>query len=364
MSYSEKQVLIFTHVDYWRRGAGHRSRITELIDYLSSNVALVVLYIGNISSLEISHLKEEKRYSFHSIDFHTTNPFHNLSAIESFLQSKSFDVVIVEFIELSFILDYLTGKTLKIIDTHDLVSSRIESFRKSGLTYDGIQLTQRQEFDLLSCYDLVMVIQRIDFGIASNSIPESKLLLTPHGTQCKMQRIRPVARHLGFIASEYSPNVQGLEWFITEVWPALSQQFELVLNVYGNIHKGISANMLSHHGIVWHQFVVNLNDAYSNCDIIINPVVCGAGLKIKNVEALANGLPLITTTHAAAGMDNQDESIFMIADSATDFKNKIQILIKNYPKRQSLSRAAYEYAASNFSIESCYKPLLNKILSS
>lgn len=35
---------------------------------------------------------------------------------------------------------------------------------------------------------------------------------------------------------------------------------------------------------------------------MINPVQMGAGLKIKSVEAMANGLPLVTTTHSATGL--------------------------------------------------------------
>ncbi|NRB47195.1 MAG: glycosyltransferase family 4 protein [Saprospiraceae bacterium] len=52
----------------------------------------------------------------------------------------------------------------------------------------------------------------------------------------------------------------------------------------------------------FHGYVPNLQSIFNDIDIMINPVQMGAGLKIKSVEAMANGLPLVTTTHSATGL--------------------------------------------------------------
>jgi len=59
---------------------------------------------------------------------------------------------------------------------------------------------------------------------------------------------------------------------------------------------------------------------------IINPIRFGAGLKIKNVEALAHGLPLVTTTHGSRGIEAGVNNAFLYGDEAGEF---IQAMASN-----------------------------------
>jgi ribosome biogenesis protein Tsr3 len=53
---------------------------------------------------------------------------------------------------------------------------------------------------------------------------------------------------------------------------------------------------------------------------VINPVRFGAGLKIKTVEALANGLPLVTSEEGARGLASLDREAILIARNVDQFK--------------------------------------------
>lgn len=350
--------MLFTDVNYWYGGAGHRSRIAALVNFLSMESELTVLYLSDDILEEFPTFIT---YGFHviKIDPHQI-PSDYLKDIKAFLTNKEFDSVIVEYIELSYILDLLDERILTILDTHDLVSQRIKSFENAGLVYHGIRLTHSQELDAFSRFNIILLIQEEDYKSIARYMPADKLLLVPHHVSFSKKAVKPELRNIGFVASEYSPNVEGLGWFIKEVWPVLSCD-ELILNVYGNVCEAMPEELLSTGGILWHKFIADVEDIYEHCDLMINPVKCGAGLKIKNVEALGNGIPMITTRHAATGLDDNSETNFFLADSSDEFKLKIRWLFDAPDKRKLMAESAYHYAKKQFSAENCFSQLLKKI---
>lgn len=352
------KVLLLTDVNYWQGGAGHRSRISAFIKYLKKNCDLTVLYIGSFES-QCDSIGFCCDYKFNSIDGKQSELEVNIGA---FLDGKQFDAVLVEYIELSFVLDFFDSRTILILDTHDLVAPRIKSFADLGLEYNGLHLTASEEFAIMSKYDYILLIQEHDLELVSEVIGREKLILVPHSVDFKKQTVKRVVKHIGFLASEYSPNIQGLTWFVNDVWPEFKSS-KLVLNVYGNICEVVPSEVLSVKNIVWHSFVEDLEIVYKQCDIMINPVKCGAGLKIKNLEALGNGIPLVTTRHAAIGLDDHLESNFLLGDSADEFKSKIYSLVNDYNKRKLLANSGYEYVQEYFSAEKCYSELLARISS-
>ena len=277
---------------------------------------------------------------------------------KQFIQGKYFDVAIVEYIELSNILEYLPLSTVTMLDTHDLVFERISSFKKNKIAYDGIHLNKKDEMEIFACYDYVILIQKKDFEIVAKEIDSSMLLLVPHPPFFELTAVSKTCTQIGYVASPYQPNIDALTWFIDKVWPAVFKKYNLTLNVYGNIGGSFNEPI---ENIIFHGFVDDLNSVYKGMDIVINPVRCGAGLKIKNVEALGLGIPLITTSHGASGMEDGVSKAFLIADKPKEFIEAFDIIINDFDFRIQMSQASFEYANVNFSEEKSYGNLLKAI---
>ena len=277
---------------------------------------------------------------------------------EQFIQGKYFDVAIVEYIELSNILVYLPSSTVTMLDTHDLVFERIRSFKKNKIAYDGINLSKKDELEIFNCYDYVLLIQKKDFEIVAKEMDSSRLLLVPHPPFLEKTPVSKTCAQIGYVASPYQPNIDALTWFIDNVWQEILKKYNLTLNVYGNIGASFNEPIKN---IIFHGFVDNLKSVYKGIDIIINPVRSGAGLKIKNVEALGLGIPLITTSHGASGMEDGVSKAFLIADKPKEFIEAFDIIIKDFDFRTQMSQASFEYANMNFSREKCYGNLLKAI---
>ena len=108
-------------------------------------------------------------------------------------------------------------------------------------------------------------------------------------------------------------------------------------------------------------FRENLEEIYREADIVINPVLFGGGLKIKNVEALCYSKPLVTTSAGADGLEEGINKAFLVCDSAESMIEDISIIIENPEKRTELANAAYEFSKRTFGEDKIYRELLDTI---
>jgi glycosyltransferase involved in cell wall biosynthesis len=114
-------------------------------------------------------------------------------------------------------------------------------------------------------------------------------------------------------------------------------------------------------GIRFVGFIDDLTACYAHIDIAINPVRYGAGLKIKTVEAMAHGLPLVVSTQGASGLEDLAGQAFLVADDAGAFAEHIRTLAGSLALRQTMSRAAHSHAALYFGTEQCFRELGQQI---
>jgi glycosyltransferase involved in cell wall biosynthesis len=357
-------LLIVTHIDFWRQGAGHRTRLSSLITFLKDKVDITLVYAGlfeNNDSLllnkfypEISiEVLEKKRITFGEYQ----------KRFAEYIDGREFDFALVEYIEMSFVLPFLNTKCITFLDTHDLASDRIESFRKFNLPYFGIVLTREEEFELFQCFDYVIAIQKSDYTKLTDKMDKDRVLLVPHPSNFQKKIPKETVEHVGYVASGYAPNVDALNWFLKNIWPSLYPKYKITLNVYGDVGNKLPSELKGNsHGVIFHGFVPDLDNVYNTSDIMINPVRCGAGLKIKNVEALGNGLPLVTTHHGAIGIEDGVNTSFLVADTAEEFTARLEKLIQDFEFRTGIGHSAFAYAEKYFSAEKCYQPLLDVML--
>ena len=115
---------------------------------------------------------------------------------------------------------------------------------------------------------------------------------------------RPVRMfHLG--AMDWGPNREGIEWFLTSVWPTLvarhpGTEFHLA-------GKGLDPTVYAHiPGVVNHGEVPDAESFSTEFDLLVVPLLRGAGIRVKIVEAMAKGIPVATTGKGVAGLDLED----------------------------------------------------------
>jgi len=353
-----KKVLLITDVTFWERSSGNRTRIYSLIQFLAANVQLTVVCTGPVPADIETFLSENFKAEFFVLEktkYLSSNGYGR--RLKAFLKDKHFDTVIIEYIHSSYFLNFLIDDVQIILDAHDIISERIEEFKKFNYGGDTYELSKETEAEIFSVYDHVMVLCQPDYEAVTAMAGQGKALLCPHTVEPCMHPVRKEVKNIIFIASAYLPNKDAINWFIANCWPHISAKYNVQLSVYGTVAG--SLDIQGQQQIACIGFMPDIDQIYSDADIVINPVRFGAGLKIKNLEALGHGVPLVTTTHGARGMEAGANNAFLVADDAGAFIESMESLINSVQLRTKLSKAANKFVMDNFSAERCFQPLID-----
>jgi glycosyltransferase involved in cell wall biosynthesis len=113
----------------------------------------------------------------------------------------------------------------------------------------------------------------------------------------------PFAERAGLLfvgGFDHAPNVDAVHWFIDAIFPQVrAKQPSAVLHIVG-ANPPVAAS----EGIVLEGAVsdARLRDLYRTCRVVVAPLRFGAGIKGKVIEAMAHGLPTVTTHMGAEGI--------------------------------------------------------------
>lgn len=109
--------------------------------------------------------------------------------------------------------------------------------------------------------------------------------------------------YVGFLGWE--ANVQGLLWFIQSVWPVLVRRHrDLRFDIVGkNPDDRLVEAVRPHPGIRLRGFVEDLETVYHDSRVSVAPLLFGSGMKVKVLDAMARGMPVVTTDIGAEGID-------------------------------------------------------------
>ena len=158
----------------------------------------------------------------------------------------------------------------------------------------------------------------------------------------------------------HTPNTDAVLWFVNEIFPTVKESI-------GNIKFYIIGSKptkeilaLSSDDIVVTGFISDeeLEKYYQRCKIVVAPIRYGAGVKGKIVDALYNGMPIVTTSVGAEGLPNIEDTL-CIANSVDDFAKSVIDLYSDNNKLNSYSKASLEYCKKYFSTTYAKEKLSN-----
>ncbi len=129
--------------------------------------------------------------------------------------------VIAEYLWMSRCLSEIPAHSLRLIDTHDLMHRRLEQYRGTN-HYSFFQCTLEDELSCLQRADKVLVIQEEERITLEKHIACDKLLLLPHGHAIVPPLAPKTGKKLLFVGSAHAANVEGIAWFLNNVWPTVS----------------------------------------------------------------------------------------------------------------------------------------------
>lgn len=159
-----------------------------------------------------------------------------------------------------------------------------------------------------------------------------------------------------FIGSMFmANNIEGLKWFLENIHIKLIKRFDNYKFIIAGNTKGINKKktlgflkLYTH--IEFHDSPKTLDYLYNKSMIFINPMLSGAGVKLKTINAIKEALPVISTIVGNEGTGLQNNKNIMVSNNTDSYLKYISILIKDENKRKFLVANAQKFLKNNYNL--------------
>jgi succinoglycan biosynthesis protein ExoO len=204
----------------------------------------------------------------------------------------------------------------------------------------------------------VIAIQQDEADFVTGALPQVRVILAPGTRTPEARQTTPGSPHrLLFVGSRTAPNSDGLAWFLEAVWPTIAAAAPATrLDVVGTVAADFAGARLPE-GVRMHGLVPQLAPFYARAGIVIAPLRFGSGLKIKLVEALAWGKPMVVSPVTLQGVEEACGPAVMVAESAAGFAAAVLSLQHDEGLRSRLSQAARAAVAEHFAPAGTHRQL-------
>lgn len=266
------------------------------------------------------------------------------------LDFKIYDVIILDFTKLDYVLDKIDNTRL-IVRVHNVekdYSDKNYLHHKTLINYLDKSFAKKREKRIVERAQKLLVLTEKDKKRLTElyHVPECKMSVVPVCVRGKDMEVKLASKDktVKMILTGslwFGPNYEGVKWFLNNVYCKLDFPKELVIaGANPNTELVELAKRLS--DIVLVDTPVSMEPYFKMADIAIAPVFDGAGMKVKVAEALSYGLPVIGTSHAFEGYHIIHGENSYLCNQAEEFIQCIQQFYMLDPeKRMEIKKNCY-----------------------
>lgn len=261
------------------------------------------------------------------------------------------DVVVVEYVFNSKAFESVPQGVKKILDTHDSFSNRHETYFNQGLKSGyWISLKPEDEIRGFCRADVVVAIQQAEAAMFRSRLSnassgcDAKVVTVSHSLDTSHPLSDYSTNNVAmFLGSNNTSNRQAVEYLIDKIVPLISKKLpEFKLLVVGEVGKYFGAN----ENVEIIGYVDDVFKLYCQAPISLNPMLSGTGIAIKLLEAMASGLPVVSTETGARGLpDDYRNGVICFGDEdCNGFAQATIELLRSEERRKKIGRRGYEDA--------------------
>ncbi len=209
------------------------------------------------------------------------------------------------------------------------------------------------EVSYLNAYDILVPITDRD-GLILDKLGNTKPRHTSQ-TGIDFASLVPTAKKLEFPslfhigALDWAPNQEGLIWFFNNCWPKLHQENpELKFYLAGRNAPDWFERLVKLDGV---EYLGEINDAYDFINskaVMVVPLFSGSGMRIKIIEGMALGKPIVTTDIGTEGIPTENGNNILIANAADEFIAAINRLINDRELADQIGKNAIGFIQERF----------------
>jgi glycosyltransferase involved in cell wall biosynthesis len=254
------------------------------------------------------------------------------------LSRENWDAVVVEFAQMAVNLSTMPPGVRCVLDEHNIefdlqrrsASGTSSPVRRAFLEANWRKL-RREELAAWRRFDAVSVTSPRDLAIVQSEVPQARCISVPNGVD--LEKFRPPSGPpeantvIFFGAHNYFPNVDGLRFLFAEIWPlVLDARPSARLRVVGHLPPD-EVQRLRPANVTFEGYVNDIIAEVACAAVAIAPLRIGGGTRLKVLEAMALGRPVVATHIGAEGIEVQHERDLLLADTPRAFADAIVHLL-------------------------------------
>lgn len=247
-----------------------------------------------------------------------------LYVLKKKIRQGKYDVIICDHSQTFLYAKYLDKSIPKILLSHDVIAQRV-SRTSSKLMYKICVLSEKFCLNIPNSHIFSFCQKDCDL---IESIYNIKALLCFDYIDPQIINVEPlsIGNYFVFIGKwSRADNLDGVVWFMEKVVPLLTEKTNIKIIGKAFPHKYLSHTSQNVH-IDYLGFVDNPYPLIANAKALLSPLFTGAGIKVKVVESLACGTPVIGTNIAFEGFSSDYSQGMILAEDANSFAKAMQNL--------------------------------------
>lgn len=276
------------------------------------------------------------------------------------VESENYEAIIVFYTYLAPLLQSKSIKAKKIyfmedsafFQQHSVTGSAKRRLITAGKLLDS-------DLALIKLFDLTVCISK-DEQLFYQRMLENQVEFVPHLIKNEPAKVdTPVTERKWdafFIGFRNPFNEEGIRWFLDEVQPHLDKHLRVLLA--GSATKCIDKQ---YNNVEVISYIEDLDAAYQDVKVVLCPMLRGTGMKIKVVEALSRGLPVVCTDRGVDGLPDKTMSGCLVTKDPKEFAQYVNRLCADPSYYDMTAERAKQYYAETFDKER-YVQLLKRVL--
>ncbi|HUI28812.1 MAG TPA: glycosyltransferase family 4 protein [Candidatus Acidoferrales bacterium] len=317
--------------------------------------------------------KASKRYSFAAAARNLFSPvpinvekYHSrkiLKEIISFASDKQIDLIHVDHLHMAY-YGLALGKLLMVpvaLREHNLELKIMERFSESSgnPAYRAYAKSQMKKFlkyepSICAQMDKCVMITEQDRDRLLSMRRDVDAVVIPAGVDTDF--FKP-ADSIGdentiiYVGGlDWLPNIDGLKWFVDEVMPIITESKRNVrLIIYGKGDPRSVDRLGNGKNVIVEGYIHDVRQAFMKGRVMVVPLLAGSGIRIRILEAMAAGKPIVTTSIGSEGIKIEPGKNIMIADTANQFAEKVLLLLNDENLCRTVSKEAGSFVSSEYS---------------
>jgi len=386
-------VLMLTQVLPYPPDSGPKAKTYNMVKFISQNHDLtLVSFVRGDQTSEVDHLKRFCK-AVYPVPIQRTRVNDGLAFVTSLVtstpwfmardgsqemrtllanlcQRENFDIVHADQLNMAQYASQIPGAA-RILDAHNalwLLYRRLAQTTRNFIIAQFLErewrLLKRYEGTVCRTFDAVLTVSEADkTALEEASGGKGNLIVAPIAVDLEAIQLiprAPQADHILHIGTMFwPPNVDGVLWFLREVYPIIRRarpdvQFDIV---GARPPKEITESGRSQEGVTVTGYVKEPVEYLKKTGVMVVPLLAGGGMRVKILEALAEGLPIVTTSIGCEGIAVENGRHLLVANSPQEFAQATLRLLGDRAFANTLAHNGRELIEKSYDYHLAYRPV-------